>query len=1033
MEIVSKMPFKSTVFRLVISAVLVLLLAFAGATKPGSGAFLPQLQTTPDPCGIAFARPQNPQINVRGGPGTNYPIIAEAGADELPILGRHHAFSWWQVSLPDNSVGWVSDEVVIVGGYIAGVQLVEAPEINGYVPDLNEEWVPFIEVPCGTTPIPTAVLPGALPTREATVTGTESDDAIWLSPLNLSQSGVAQNPVVVVESAGFGHMIWQEETTSNFLYVREQDGEWSAPIEVELPFSTRRYFPDLREDQATPVFLPQLLIDTTNRIHALWLDADGTLYHSDVASDDFARYDAWSTRQLLAESVVAYDAALDGAARLHVTYLTSRELPDSPAGIYYLRQDSAGISLPELLYSSSYFRAITADQANLQIAAGDGEAANLVYVSWDNRLIDTLFFVSSADGGEQWGEVVVVDRHGPSDLPEAMTPSNIMVATAGDSVLLVWQADHEGTGCRQYYRWSVDSGASWQGQHMLEAFPGCYTHGELLTGDNGRILLLAHWEDETYLLAWNREWWSEPQPQDALTEFVNGETLRPVRFDCYQGQFRDDQLLVAGCSSGEVNDIWVTAREIGSTTAWFAQPVWSQPAPITGVGNAQVSAIELVATGDGLVHAFFSQHQDPGIYYTRWDGVAWSRVTLLFKLPGGEEAGQPVVAVGPGNELLLTVLGSGGSLYFSLAESSDAVVASGWSAPILLPVPQNGRVSPADVAWHRNGTVYIAYSVPLNEERGVYLVHSTDQGNTWSEPLPLFDGAAAGFDLVGPPALLVSADGLLHIQWTRQSLSVEDVSQAVSLYYARSEDAGHSFSEAETVVGTPLAWQEIVADGMGNTHRLWQQPGTLVTVWDMISSNRGQSWQDAQRLSAEWGSTASTVDPSGQLHLVGVGLDSLGHWLWDGSRWQAETPLRWSSALQSADLVDLLATAINKDGKMVVVLARATDTGQVANGLLYSSRTLNLPPAPAPIEQAPTRPASPTPPTPATPSPEPTLAPTAIQPVLESEPTSPQNLMDLFVSNDPVTQFVVAFSPVMLLLLVVLGRMAIRAVRVKPR
>lgn len=1018
------MPFKKAVLRLITMVIFVLLLAFVGGTKPGASASLPQLQITPDPCGPAITRPRDPLVNVRSGPSTSYPIIAQAGANDLPILGRHHAFRWWQVSLPDGTIGWVSDEVVVVSGYIDGVPLVEAPDINGFVPDVNEEWVPFVQAPCTATPPPTP----SSPTGTATVSAIGVLGDVWSPPLNLSQSGAARNPVLFVESAGVGHVIWQEEAASNFLYVHGRDGDWSTPLEVELPFGTRRYFPELREDQPTPLFHPQLLIDATDRIHALWLDDDGTLFHSDVAgADDFVRYDAWSPRQQLAEDVVTFDAALDVSARLHVTYLSSRDLPLTPAGVYYLRTDTADSGLPELLYSSRYFQALTADQANVEIAVGDGESADQVYVSWDNRPLDALFFTSSADGGQHWDDGTVVERRGPGDLPEAMTPSNLMVATSGDGVLLLWQADHAGIGCRQYYRWSTDGGRAWQGPHLLESLPGCYTHGRLLPGDNGSILLLAHLEDGSYLLAWDRESWSEPQFQDALTEFVNAETLRTVQFDCYQGQFRSGHLLVVGCSSGEVNDIWVTSRDVESTTSWFSPPVWSQPAAISG-SNLQVATIELVATGDGLIHAFFSQPQDPGIYYTRWDGVTWSRVTLLLKVPE-EEAGWPVVVAGPGNELFLIARSIRGSLYFSLAKSSEAVAASGWSAVTPLPIPHDGKVSPADVAWDANGTVYIAYSVPVNDERGIYLVQSTDQGRTWSEPLQLFNGAAAGFDLVGSPSLLVSADGFIHITWNRQSPPVEGVSQPLSLYYTRSEDGGHTFSEAELVVETPVAWQEIVAGGMNNLHRLWRQPDTMTTIWDQVSIDRGHSWQVAQRLPDEWGTTALTVDPVGRLHLIGVGLDSLGHWLWDGSQWQAEAPLRWSLASQGEDPVELLAAAVNKDGKMVVVLAKPPGTDEAVDRLLYTTRTLNLPPPQTPIEEAPTRSTSPTY-TPATPSPEPSLTPVAVEPWLDSGSDRLQSPINRFLAS---AQFAVAFLPTGLILLVVLGRRAIRAIRTKAR
>jgi hypothetical protein len=1010
----------------------IFLFAFIGGTLPGRAASLPAIQATPtaDPCGPAIARPRNAPINVRTGPGINYPVLVEDSGGEMPVLGRHHAFRWWQVSLPNGQIGWVADEVAAVTGYVAGVALVEAPEINGFVPDLNEEWTPFVQVPCAATPLPT-VAEVLLPTRSATVTAIgllEESDDVWLPPLNLSQSGVARNPVIVVESAGNGHLIWQEGTANNFFYVRGRDGEWSTPVEVELPFGTRRFYAALREDEPTPLFVPQLLVDGAGQIHALWLDKEGSLFYSQVASDNFANYDSWSARRQLAEGVVAFDAALDGSARLHLTYISARELPTAPAGVYYLQTDIVQASPPQLLSSSRYFRALPAEQANLQIALADGDAAAQLYVGWDNRPLDTLYLVSSADGGQTWGDVTIVDQLSLDDSPQAMTPSSMMVATSGGGVLLLWQADHEGTGCRQYYRWFGGGGQSWQGPHLLETLPGCYTHGQLLSGENGSILLLAHLEEGTYLLAWDGEAWSEPQLQEALTAFVNAGTLRTVRFDCYRGAFQNDHLLVVGCSSGEVNDIWVTARDVESTAAWFTPPVWSDPEPITS-DNVQVADLKLVATSDGMIHAFFSQPQDPSVYYTRWDGAGWSRVTLALKVQEGE-AGWPVVAVGPDDELLLIVRSSGGSLYFSLANSSEAVAATGWSEVAAVQIEHNGNVSPADVVWDANGTIYVAYSVPVNDARGVYLVQSTDQGRSWTEPLQLFNGATANFNLVGSPSLLKSADGSLHVAWQEQALPVDGVSRPVSLYYARSEDGGLTFSNAELVVETPVAWHEIMADGMGNLHLLWQQPDVPTTVWNRVSVDRGRSWQDVQGLPTEWRATTVTADPAGQLHLIGVGAESLGHRLWNGNQWQTEVSLRWPLAVQTGEPKALLAAVVNGEGEMVVALPVMRE--EAGDELLYTSSLLNLPPLPGPVEVVATRPVVPVA-TAAAPDPEPSATPAGVETETEGGSGGGRGFLDRIITSNPVTQFAVAFSPVIVLLLVVLGRMALRAVRVKPR
>ena len=356
-----------------------------------------------------------------------------------------------------------------------------------------------------------------------------------------------------------------------------------------------------------------------------------------------------------------------------------------------------------------------------------------------------------------------------------------------------------------------------------------------------------------------------------------------------------ERLYIVGCDEGGGGDVWVTSRDLELNTSWFTSPIWNQLLPVTD-DKLEMEALELVATDDGLIHAFFSQHQDPAIYYTYWDGVLWSQINPVMKLPEGE-AGRPTIAAGPGNGLFLIARNNRGTLYFSRATSGNAATESRWSTPAQLGMSHDREIGSVDVAWDAAGTIYVAYSVPVNDERGIYLVLSKDQGTTWSEPLQVFDGAAAGFDFVGAPSLLTSANGSLHIIWTEQSIRGDGVAQPLSLYYSRSEDGGHTFNNAELVVEEPVAWRDIVTDGKGNLHLLWRLQDTLTTVWDQFSLDGGYTWQHPQGLPDEGSLASVTRDPAGRLHLVGIGLDALSHWLWDGGRWQLRSTASYGFGL----------------------------------------------------------------------------------------------------------------------------------------
>jgi hypothetical protein len=181
----------------------------------------------------------------------------------------------------------------------------------------------------------------------------------------------------------------------------------------------------------------------------------------------------------------------------------------------------------------------------------------------------------------------------------------------------------------------------------------------------------------------------------------------------------------------------------------------------------------------------------------------------------------------------------------------------------------------------------------------------------------------------------------------------------------------------------------------------------------------GHTWQYPEGLPQAGKLAAVTSDSAGRLHLLGVVPGTLGHWLWDGSGWQSEAELHWSSTSQQEGSVDLLAAAINKQGKMIVILdepATEGDPGQKT--LLYSMRTFELPHKQTTTPEGPTQTLLPPTLTPVSPTPRPLSTPTVMA---KSEPTNSQSQTDGNTTNDPTLPFTVALLPVALLLFIILG------------
>jgi hypothetical protein len=104
----------------------------------------------------------------------------------------------------------------------------------------------------------------------------QSPEDEWQPPVNLSRSGGAINPAIVVDNTGTTHVIWGD-TYSGFMYSMLEEEGWSAPKSVIFPFSPPRNV-SVGPDYPTPV----LFADQRNRIHAFWIDGRGILYHSSV-------------------------------------------------------------------------------------------------------------------------------------------------------------------------------------------------------------------------------------------------------------------------------------------------------------------------------------------------------------------------------------------------------------------------------------------------------------------------------------------------------------------------------------------------------------------------------------------------------------------------------------------------------------------------------------------------------------------------------------------------------------------------------
>ncbi len=175
---------------------------------PGAGGNVPGTGQQPG-TGVAGTCDETPYVKaiatvtVFAGPGTDYSVVAELGAEDMrPIIGRPFYAQWWQIQFDQETVGWVADAEVDEYGNTALVPVVDTPPINGNTPTPGAIWnpTPLPLLTCVPTPTPTpTTLAGEAPPSGGA--GTQGD-AQPTPTVGMVSAEVGGSAPVIGETAG---------------------------------------------------------------------------------------------------------------------------------------------------------------------------------------------------------------------------------------------------------------------------------------------------------------------------------------------------------------------------------------------------------------------------------------------------------------------------------------------------------------------------------------------------------------------------------------------------------------------------------------------------------------------------------------------------------------------------------------------------------------------------------------------------------------------------------------------------------------
>lgn len=412
----------------------------------------------------------------------------------------------------------------------------------------------------------------------------------------------------------------------------------------------------------------------------------------------------------------------------------------------------------------------------------------------------------------------------------------------------------------------------------------------------------------------------------------------------------------------------------------------------------------LVADPTGGVHLFYAYEN--AIYHAVWQGDTWSTARDVLALPGAGDINYFQVLLDADGDFHLSWCEVAGvqQLYYSRAHLDASMSAQGWQNPIALPVYCSGYVH--GLSLGAEGVIHLAAADGEYPVINVYYVRSSDDGESWSEPIPL-SNAPSGFIAIEPYVL---DDGhVLHMVWTEHNLT--DLTDRTILY-ARSTDNGAGWSAPQEMARGRVSYPVLVQQG--NQLHLVSDNSDPVGRVHRYSTDGGQSWTPFTPFAPITGLTGPPqviIDSDGTLHLItaGNGYDVFGgqfYLRWNGVSWSE--PERFDQG-HPGELASATIRLGNQLHAAWVGPGKTTET----YAIWYARR--ELPSAPLPARPLPTMPVTPTP----APSPIPTPGTTPTRIPTRVPATGTPLLEPPVVQVSPLT-YLLAFFPVVLFLLAII-------------
>jgi hypothetical protein len=462
------------------------------------------------------------------------------------------------------------------------------------------------------------------------------------------------------------------------------------------------------------------------------------------------------------------------------------------------------------------------------------------------------------------------------------------------------------------------------------------------------------------------------------------------------------------------------------------QSRWSTSKQIPGY-SADTEPPILIADEDRTVHAFNSTQQNGErvVVYSQWSkGVGWTPPIDIILPPLKQETrlnGAYLDEYGMVHLVFFSGDDLEAGIYYANAPLYQAGSASAWSKPELLGLSAESFPDNAAIVGDTKGNLFVLYSVK-KPSPGLYEVHSSDGGKSWSEPASLFQ-TYNSYLKTNAVQMYVDNQDNVHAVWGE----VDEVGHGVGVFYSHKTADSENWAEAVTLSNEIIAVQnapsivsygdELIAIYHGNG-------STGLTRYMVRSSDGGESWSERVRPFAHIGSngpTAFVIDSNDTLHLLfgnrltlnnDTTVQGMWHSTWEGQEWTKPdavvSGIRVVDDIGGKGFDPSFASAAMSQGNTILV-SWQTDPSAGLNGSWYSYTTLTAPETPL-VPLSPPTPRNIIEVTDSSPGDEVMIMASPTPEILPETnidvPTSP-------ISNNPANSIVIGLIPVIVLLLIV--------------